>query len=116
MLTPENTEDDLQQIVLALWENHDSYKEKEQLPVARTTQMISIREAMFTAPEAVSVKQALGRICRVPTVSCPPAIPIVVPGEVIDESIIKLFEYYEIEKIDVVQKNLDIGIIPDIIL
>ena len=116
MLTPENTEDDLQQIVLALGENQDSYQVKEQLPVARTTQMITIREAMFAAPEAVSVKQALGRICRVPTVSCPPAIPIAVPGEVIDESIIKLFEYYEIEKIDVVQKNLDIGIIPDIIL
>lgn len=103
MLTPENTEDDLQQIVLALGENQDSYQVKEQLPVARTTQMITIREAMFAAPEAVSVKQALGRICRVPTVSCPPAIPIAVPGELIDESILKLFEYYGIEEVDVVR-------------
>lgn len=102
MLTPENTEADLQQIVLALGENYSSYKEKEQLPVACTTQMMSIREAMFAMPETVSTKDALGKICRVPTVSCPPAIPIAVPGEVIDESVIKLFEYYEIEEVDVV--------------
>lgn len=102
MLTPENTAADLQQIVLALRENYSPYKEKEQLPVARTTQVMSIREAMFATPEAVSAKEALGKICRVPTVSCPPAIPIAVPGELIDESVLKLFEYYGIEEVDVV--------------
>ena len=102
MLTPENTEEDLKQILLALGKNRFSYKEREQLPVVHTTQMISIREAMFATPETVSIKDALERICRVPTVSCPPAIPIAVPGELIDESVLKLFEYYKINNIDVV--------------
>lgn len=102
MLTPENTEDDLKQIIFALGENKSLYKEKEQIPVVCTTQMMSIREAMFATPEQVSAKDALGKICRVPTVSCPPAIPIAVPGELIDESVLKLFEYYGIDEVDVV--------------
>lgn len=103
MLTPENTEADLQQIVLALGENASAYREKEQLPIVRTTQMMSIREAMFAMSETVATKDALRRICRVPTVSCPPAIAIAVPGELIDESILKLFKYYGIEEVDVVK-------------
>lgn len=102
MLTPENTEDDLKRLVMALGDNRVEYKEKEQIPVVRTKQMMSIREAMFTIPETVHVREALGRICRVPTVSCPPAIPIAVPGELIDADVIKLFEYYEIREVDVV--------------
>lgn len=103
MITPENTAEDLKQIILALGENSLEYESKEQIPVARTRQMMTIREAMFAVPEAVSVKEALGRICRVPTVSCPPAIPIAVPGELIDEEILRLFKYYGIENIDVVK-------------
>lgn len=101
MLTPENTEDDLEKMVLALGENDFSYEEKEKFKVVPATQVMTIREAMFQTPESISSKDALGRICRVPTVSCPPAIPIAVPGERINESMIKLFEYYEIEKVDV---------------
>jgi len=102
MLTPENTEDDLKKLILALGNNHVEYEKKEQIPVVRTKQMMSIREAMFAIPETVYFQDALGRICRVPTVSCPPAIPIAVPGELIDESVLELFEYYGIEKVDVV--------------
>ena len=102
MLSPENTEDDLKRLVLALGDNRVEYEEKEQIPILRTKQMMSIREAMFAIPDTVHVQEALGRICRVPTVSCPPAIPIAVPGELIDESVLKLFEYYGIEKVDVV--------------
>ena len=102
MLTPENTEDDLKKLIVALGDNYVEYEKKEQIPVVRTKQMMSIREAMFAIPETVLVKDALGRICRVPTVSCPPAIPIAVPGELIDADVIKLFEYYEIKEVDVV--------------
>jgi len=102
MLSPENTEDDLKRLVLALGDNRVEYEEKEQIPILRTKQMMSIREAMFAIPDTVHVQEALGRICRVPTVSCPPAIPIAVPGELIDESVLKLFEYYGIDKVDVV--------------
>ena len=102
MLTPENTEDDLKKLIVALGDNYVEYEKKEQIPVVRTKQMMSIREAMFAMPDTVHVQEALGRICRVPTVSCPPAIPIAVPGELIDADVIKLFEYYEIKEVDVV--------------
>lgn len=102
MFTPENKEEDFKQIILALGENKSSYTKKEQISIVRTTQVMSIREAMFATPQAVSVNEAIGRICRVPTVSCPPAIPIAVPGEMIDEAVLELFEYYEINNIDVV--------------
>ena len=103
MLTPENIEDDLKQIVLALGENNLKYEIKEQIPVARTRRLMTIREAMFASPEAVSVNDAFERVCRVPTVSCPPAIPIAVPGELIDEEVMKLFKYYGIREVDVVK-------------
>lgn len=103
MLTPENSEADLKQLVATMGTNSVEYNLKEQLPMTRTKQEMSIREAMFATPETVSAKEAFGRICRVPTVSCPPAIPIAVPGELIDREVVKLFEYYGIKTIDVVK-------------
>lgn len=104
MLTPENTEQDLEKLMTALGENLCPYIEKDQLPLVRTRQMLSIREAMFSVPERIPVTQACGRTCRVPTVSCPPAIPIAVPGEYMDESVTKLFQYYGMEYLDAVKK------------
>ncbi len=104
MLTPENTKMDLERLVSALGRNQYSYEEKEYLPVKPTTQKMSIREAMFSIPETVSLSEAENRICRVPTVSCPPAIPIAVPGEVITKELISLFNYYGITQLDVVKE------------
>ena len=106
MLTPENTEEDFRQLLYALGNNKRSYEKKAQFIVQKATQKTTIREAMFSTPEAISVKEAMGRICRVPTVSCPPAIPIAVPGEEVDARMLMLFEHYGIKEIDVI-KNLD---------
>ena len=105
MLTPENTEEELEQLLNVLGENPFSYEEKKRLPFVHATSVMSIREAMFALPEKISTSQALGRICRIPTVSCPPAIPITVPGETIDEVALQLFAHYGINKLDVVQKQ-----------
>lgn len=63
------------------------------------TQVCSIRQAIFATQEVVDVDASLGRICGVPTVGCPPAIPIVVPGESITEEAISLFHHYDIHQI-----------------
>ncbi|MBQ7365481.1 MAG: amino acid decarboxylase, partial [Clostridia bacterium] len=47
------------------------------LPPVRMT----VRQAMLSRSETIPVKEALGRITAIPTVSCPPAIPITVSGE-----------------------------------
>lgn len=104
MLTPENAELDLERLVSSFWKNHHVYKEKELFLPNRTKQMMSIREAMFSNSEKIMLVDAENRICRVPTVSCPPAIPIVVPGEVITKDLISTFKYYGIKHLDVVKE------------
>lgn len=104
MITPENTKQDLKRLVLSLGKNQHSYGEKEYLAVNITKQMMSIREAMFSVPETVIISEAENRICRVPTISCPPAIPIAVPGEVITKELISIFQYYGITQLDVVKE------------
>ena len=104
MLTPENTKVDLERLVSALGKNQYFYKEKQYLTVSPTTQKISIREAMFSVSEKISLAEAENRICRVPTVSCPPAIPIAVPGEIITKELISVFQHYGILQLDVVKE------------
>ena len=104
MISTENTRQDLERLVLGLGENKYNYREKEYLPVQPTKQMMSIREAMFSIPETIPLEQAENRICRVPTVSCPTAIPIAVPGEMITKEMISTFQFYGITELDVVKE------------
>lgn len=59
--------------------------------------IISIRDAMLAASELLPIQQCRGRILAMPCVSCPPAVPILVCGEMIDEHAMEAFEYYGIE-------------------
>lgn len=69
----------------------------------RCRAVMSIKEAVFAPSETVDLKDAEGRICACPTVSCPPAVPIAVSGERIDKACISAFNYYGIARIDVVK-------------
>ncbi len=62
-----------------------------------------IRAAMLAPQEIVPTAQAAGRICATPTVSCPPAIPIAVSGDVITEEDVALFLRYGIQTVSVVK-------------
>ncbi|MBO5913356.1 MAG: PLP-dependent transferase [Clostridia bacterium] len=73
------------------------------LPLCEGEQAMSIREALFSEQETVSVEMAVGRVCAAPNVACPPAVPPVMSGEVITEDTLKILKYYNIEKIDVVK-------------
>ena len=66
-------------------------------------QALSIREAVLAPQELIDVRHSSGRICAQPTVSCPPAIPIAVSGEVITDAQIPVFLSYGIEEIAVVR-------------
>ena len=57
----------------------------------------SIREAILSPCEKVAVKRSLGRTLAQASVGCPPAVPIIMSGEIIDENAIKCFSYYGIE-------------------
>lgn len=65
---------------------------------------ISIRKAVFSPYEEILTENAEGRVLSTLTLSCPPAIPIAVCGEKLDENAVKLLKYYGINKINVVKK------------
>ena len=78
---------------------------KTEIPEIETapTQAVSVRKAVFSPTEIIPVSDSIGRICALPTVSCPPAIPVAVSGEIITEKIAKAFLHYGIEEIKVIK-------------
>jgi arginine/lysine/ornithine decarboxylase len=62
-----------------------------------------VREAVTSQSETVSAENSLGRVAALTHCSCPPAVPVVVSGERIDENAIKCFEYYGIKEIKVIK-------------
>ena len=104
MFTPEIGEEELERLenVLLSLPKKEKISEKPPL-VGVPEQAVSIREAMMSPSSEVDVEKAFGRILAVASVSCPPAIPIVVCGERIDESAIACFAYYGIKKCRVIE-------------
>ncbi len=69
----------------------------------QAVQCCTIRQAVLGAQVRVPVHKALGRVCAMPTVSCPPAIPVVVSGEEITPAAIALMQRYGIEELSVLR-------------
>ena len=59
-------------------------------------QVMSVRQAAFSECEYIPVEKSEGKVLAASSVGCPPAVPIVVCGEVINEQAIKCFNYYGI--------------------
>lgn len=68
----------------------------------------TIRNAVLSESEIIQVEKSAGRILAGLTVGCPPAVPIVVCGELIDEKAIEIFNYYGIKTCKVIKKSLDL--------
>lgn len=68
-------------------------------------QACSIRQAVFARQERIPARDAAGRVCALPTVACPPAIPIAVSGEEIGPAAVELFRYYGIETVSVIPRE-----------
>ncbi|MBQ7922546.1 MAG: amino acid decarboxylase [Clostridia bacterium] len=71
--------------------------------IPRGQQTVSIREAALSPFCTIPVENSKGRILAAPSVNCPPAVPIVVSGEMIDEEAIRCFRYYGIAFCDVME-------------
>ena len=84
-----------------------SLSQKEPITVAppalaKAECALRITYALLWPSETVAVEDSIGRILASPSVSCPPAVPIVLCGERIDESAVGAFRYYGVEKLRVV--------------
>ena len=64
---------------------------------------MSVREASLSPMEIIPVSKAEGRVLSATTVGCPPAVPIIVCGEVINKHTINIFEYYDIKECIVIK-------------
>lgn len=108
MVTPENTADDLRRAEAALLSAVSARRapgKRSSLHLRPLQQRMGIREAVLSKHENVPLAEARGRICGAPTVSCPPAIPLAVSGEVLDDDALALMAAYGIEAVSVVAEG-----------
>ena len=103
MPSAETTPEELAALEAGLGENVWGAAAETDLPFSPPEQSCTIRAAVFAPQETVTTAEALGRIAAAPTVGCPPAIPIVVSGERIDEPALALLAYYGIDRVAVLR-------------
>jgi len=105
MVTPEIGEGGLERLSDALLNLERRAPILETPPaIGQARQALSIRRALTSPCEILKTSECKGRILASASVGCPPAVPILVCGEVIDESALRAFAYYGIEQCTVVKE------------
>lgn len=106
MLTPENSQESLERLyraIISLERGNDTLATDKPYKTSEPEKSMCIRDAVFSEKELISTVDAEGRICASPTVSCPPAVPVVVSGEIIGKAEIELMLSHGTDKIEVVK-------------
>jgi arginine/lysine/ornithine decarboxylase len=62
-----------------------------------------MRDAVFSPSETINIEDSVGRTCAEVKVPCPPAVPIVVSGEVVSQECVEIFKNYGLNTINVVK-------------
>lgn len=104
MLTPEISDEDLKKLcdIMLSIPKRDAIKDKSPSFVALKKGM-SLRDAMLSNSECIPLEKSLGRVVAISNIGCPPAVPIAVAGEIIDQNVIECLKYYKITEINVVK-------------
>jgi arginine/lysine/ornithine decarboxylase len=104
MLSADNTAEDLRVLTSVMSKiPKKAPLELDKAKLIKPCRGMSIREAMLAPRKKVKVEDALGNILADGALSCPPAVPILVSGEIISESAIKAFKYYGYDEIYVIK-------------
>lgn len=105
MPSPYNTKDDLKRLETCLCGIERKPILVNKPPkLEQSKKAMNVRQALFSSSITLDVSKSLGQVCSSVTVSCPPAILPVIPGEVISESSIEVMRYYGIETVRVVKE------------
>ena len=104
MLSPQTRQSDFERIknVFSLIERKQPLEIQPPKPVKVQT-ALTIRQAFFSTKEIIPIDKAEGRIMASPCISCPPAVPIIVSGEVVDKEVISAMKYYGVKHVSVVK-------------
>ena len=105
MPSPYNTEDDLKRLETCLCKIERKSVVFNSFPkLERARKVMNVRQALFAPSMTLNISKSLGQVCSSVSVSCPPAILPVIPGEVISESSVEVMKYYGIETVRVVKE------------
>ena len=103
LCSPFNREEDYKRLECLFRDCKPQQQEYHPYPMLHPESVMSIRDAMFSQWETISVDDADGRIAAEVQSPCPPGIPLVMPGERICKKYIKILKGYGIFLIRVVQ-------------
>ena len=104
MFTPEITRSELEGLKKCLLSIPPRDQINEQPPTVPVLERgTTVRDAVFAVSELIDIDRAEGRILAEASVSCPPAIPIVVCGEVISKAAIECMKYYGTKRLRVIK-------------
>ena len=105
MPSPYNTKDDFERLQKCLCGIERKFILVNKPPkLEQSKKVMNVRQALFAQSTMIEVSKSLGQVCLSVSVSCPPAILPVIPGEVISESSIEVMKYYGIETVRVVKE------------
>ena len=102
MLSPCNSDNDFEKIISSLSEIPKRSPITSLPPdMSHPPVAMSPREAMLSPSQELPTEDCIGKIFTSSALGCPPAVPILVSGEVITDAAIEAFNYYGITKIRV---------------
>ena len=102
MFTPETPDFTYDKLADALGINN-IISDASELEFSLSEKAMRIREALFAPSETVPVDEAIGRIVADTTVGCPPAVPVLISGEIVTENASEIMKYYGINEIKVIR-------------
>ena len=103
MFTPENTRQDFAALRAALEAIPRRESREKILPLCRPEPVLSPRAAAFSRKVTLPVDRAAGRILAAASVSCPPAVPLIMCGERISEELVPVLKAHGTEFVTVVE-------------
>ena len=104
MFAPSHTAEDFRRLTTALCALTKREPLTDTMPTIGKPQVkMSLRDALFAPAEILPLTDCVGRVLASPTVSCPPAVPVLVGGEVVDEDAIGVFRYYGYQTLRIVK-------------
>ncbi|MBQ7913957.1 MAG: aminotransferase class I/II-fold pyridoxal phosphate-dependent enzyme [Clostridia bacterium] len=104
MFSPSNNEADFQHTLKAL----ACLPQKQAIPHTniephQPQRAMTLRQATLACTTVLPVSQCLGRVCAQANVACPPCVPIIMCGEVVDQQTIDTLLYYKTTHLQVVK-------------
>lgn len=87
IITPFNSERDLERLEKALCSIHGIKTDISPSVTHLPEFAVTPREALFSKTESVPAELSVGRISADTACPCPPGVPVIMPGEIIDEAV-----------------------------